>query len=81
MSPGPAAAPPDVVVIGGGQAGLAMGYHLAQPGLSFQIADAGAGTGQTWRSRWDSPPLFTSGRMTTCRATSCHVARALPAAR
>ena len=30
MSPGPAGAPLDVLVIGGGQAGLAMGYHLAQ---------------------------------------------------
>jgi putative flavoprotein involved in K+ transport len=49
-------------VIGGGQAGLAMGYHLEQSGRSFQIADAGAGIGQAWRSRWDSLQLFTSGR-------------------
>src|SRR5947208_11197213 len=62
MSPGPAGAPLDVLVIGGGQAGLAMGYHLAQRGLSFQIVDAGAEIGQTWRSRWDSLLLFTSGR-------------------
>ena len=59
MSPGPAGAPLDVLVIGGGQAGLAMGYHLAQRGLSFQIVDAGAEIGQTWRSRWDSLRLFT----------------------
>jgi putative flavoprotein involved in K+ transport len=62
MSPGSASPPADVLVIGGGQAGLAMGYHLAQSGLSFQIADAGADIGQTWRSRWDSLQLFTSGR-------------------
>ena len=62
MSPGPAGTPLDVLVIGGGQAGLAMGYHLAQRGLSFQIVDAGAEIGQTWRSRWDSLRLFTSGR-------------------
>ena len=62
MSPGPAGAPLDVLVIGGGQAGLAMGYHLARRGLSFQIVDAGAEIGQTWRSRWDSLRLFTSGR-------------------
>jgi putative flavoprotein involved in K+ transport len=61
-SPGLAGAPLDVLVIGGGQAGLAMGYHLAQSGRSFQIVDAGAGIGQTWRSRWDSLRLFTSGR-------------------
>ena len=62
MSPGPAGTPLDVLVIGGGQAGLAMGYHLAQRGLSFQIVDAGAEIGGTWRSRWDSLRLFTSGR-------------------
>ena len=62
MSPGSAGAPLDVLVIGGGQAGLAMGYHLAQRGLSFQIVDAGAEIGHVWRSRWDSLRLFTSGR-------------------
>ena len=49
-------------MIGGGQAGLAMGYYLAQSGRSFQIVDAGAEIGGTWRSRWDSLLLFTSGR-------------------
>jgi putative flavoprotein involved in K+ transport len=48
MSPGPAGAPLDVLV-GGGQAGLAMGYHLAQRGLSFQIVDAGAEVGRPAR--------------------------------
>jgi putative flavoprotein involved in K+ transport len=62
MSPGSAGPPADVLVIGGGQAGLAMGYHLAQSGLSFQIVDASAQIGQTWRSRWESLLLFTSGR-------------------
>ena len=45
MSSGPAGTPLDVLVIGGGQAGLAMGYHLAQRGLAFQIVDAGAEIG------------------------------------
>jgi putative flavoprotein involved in K+ transport len=51
--------PLDVLVIGGGQAGLAIGYHLALTGLRFQIVDAGARTGDAWRSRWDSLQLFT----------------------
>jgi len=59
MTAGPAGAPLDVLVIGGGQAGLAMGYHLAQRGLRFQIVDAGAEVGAAWRSRWDSLRLFT----------------------
>jgi putative flavoprotein involved in K+ transport len=62
MTPASATPALDVLVIGGGQAGLAMGYHLAQSGLSFQIVDAGAEVGGTWRSRWDSLRLFTSGR-------------------
>jgi putative flavoprotein involved in K+ transport len=62
MTPGSAGSALDVLVIGGGQAGLAMGYHLTQSGLSFQIADAGTDIGATWRSRWDSLQLFTSGR-------------------
>src|SRR5919109_302389 len=49
----------DVVVIGGSQAGLAVGYHLVQRGLRFVILDAGAEIGHVWRSRWDSLTLFT----------------------
>ena len=49
----------DVVVIGASQAGLAMGYHLAQKGLSFVILDVGPEIGHLWRSRWDSLVLFT----------------------
>ena len=52
----------DVLVIGGGQAGLVMGYHLTQRGHHFQIVDAGAEIGQAWRSRWDSLRLFTPAR-------------------
>ena len=61
MNAGPTGSLLDVLVIGGGQAGLVMGYHLAQSGRSFQIVDAGAEIGGTWRSRWDSLLLFTSG--------------------
>ncbi|MGZ8597438.1 MAG: flavin-containing monooxygenase [Actinomycetota bacterium] len=45
--------------MGGGQAGLAVGYHLAQRGLRSVILDAGPETGHVWRSRWDSLTLFT----------------------
>ena len=44
---------------GGGQAGLAVGYHLAQLGRSFLILDAHERTGDSWRTRWDSLRLFT----------------------
>jgi putative flavoprotein involved in K+ transport len=52
----------DVVVIGGGQAGLSVGYHLARRGARFVILDASARVGDAWRGRWDSLRLFTSAR-------------------
>ena len=49
----------DVLVIGGGQAGLVMGYHLAQRGFRFKILDANAELGHAWHCRLDSLKLFT----------------------
>ncbi|HKU38448.1 MAG TPA: FAD-dependent oxidoreductase, partial [Polyangiales bacterium] len=48
----------DAIVIGGGQAGLSVGYHLAKQGLSFVILDGSARIGDAWRKRWDSLRLF-----------------------
>jgi putative flavoprotein involved in K+ transport len=50
------------VVIGGGQAGLSVGYHLARRGLPFVILDAQARVGDSWRRRWDSLRLFSHAR-------------------
>jgi putative flavoprotein involved in K+ transport len=50
------------VVIGGGQAGLAMGYHLRRLGEQFVILDAAVRTGDAWRQRWDSLRLFSLPR-------------------
>jgi len=52
----------DVIVIGGGQAGLAIGYHLAQQGRHFTILEAGDTPAAAWRERWDSLKLFTPAR-------------------
>ena len=49
----------ETIIIGGGQAGLAVGYHLAQRHRSFVILDANERTGDSWRKRWDSLQLFT----------------------
>lgn len=48
-----------VIVIGAGQAGLSVGYHLAKRGIPFVILDANARVGDIWRKRWDSLRLFT----------------------
>ena len=52
----------DVVVIGAGQNGLSVGYHLARKGLKFVILEARERVGDIWRSRWDSLRLFTPAR-------------------
>ena len=49
----------DVIVVGAGQAGLAIAWYLARLGLRFQVLEAAAELGQSWRSRWDSLTLFT----------------------
>ncbi|MFG2569254.1 ArsO family NAD(P)H-dependent flavin-containing monooxygenase [Streptomyces sp. NPDC048567] len=48
----------DVVVIGGGQSGLAAGYHLRRLGIEFVILDAQAAPGGAWQHTWDSLHLF-----------------------
>jgi putative flavoprotein involved in K+ transport len=53
----------DAAVIGGGQAGLAVGYFLAQQQRNFAILDAQARVGDVWRTRWDGLRLFTPGRL------------------
>ncbi|WP_405931546.1 ArsO family NAD(P)H-dependent flavin-containing monooxygenase [Streptomyces sp. NBC_00827] len=47
-----------VVVIGGGQAGLSVGYHLRRLGLDFVILDAQAEAGGAWQYTWESLHLF-----------------------
>jgi putative flavoprotein involved in K+ transport len=48
------------VIIGGGQAGLVLGYYLHRAGEQFVILDAQARIGDTWRNRWDSLRLFST---------------------
>src|SRR4051794_33831278 len=52
----------EVVVVGGGQAGLAIGYHLAQQGRDFAILETAAEPAAAWRARWESLRLFTPVR-------------------
>ena len=52
----------DVIVVGGGQAGLAIGYLLAQQARRLTILEAADTPAAAWRSRWDSLRLFTPVR-------------------
>ena len=60
----PRAQPADyqVVVIGAGQAGLAMGYYLTRQGRRFIILERGDSIAPAWRERWESLTLFTPRR-------------------
>src|SRR3954463_3231675 len=49
----------DTVVIGAGQAGLSVAYHLARRGVPFVVLESNDRIGDTWRRRWDSLRLFT----------------------
>lgn len=48
----------DIVIIGGGQMGLSLGYYLRRAGADFLILDAEDGPGGAWRHGWDSLRLF-----------------------
>jgi putative flavoprotein involved in K+ transport len=48
----------ETVIIGGGQAGLSVGYFLKKQGKSFVILDAAERVGDSWRTRWDSLKLY-----------------------
>jgi putative flavoprotein involved in K+ transport len=53
----------ETIVVGGGQAGLSVGYYLKRLGRHFVILDANERIGGSWRTRtWSSLRLFTPAR-------------------
>lgn len=52
----------ETVVIGGGQAGLAAGHHLARRGVDFVLLEANRRIGDLWRSRWESLRLYSPAK-------------------
>ncbi|MGH2451296.1 MAG: flavin-containing monooxygenase, partial [Candidatus Limnocylindria bacterium] len=52
----------ETVIVGGGQAGLAVGYHLTKRGHSCVILDANDRIGDSWRKRWPSLRLYSPAR-------------------
>ncbi len=59
----------DVIVIGGGQSGLAVGYFLRRADLSYLILDDRAQSGGAWRQAWDSLRLFSPARWSSLPGT------------
>lgn len=52
----------ETVIVGGGQAGLAVGYHLTKRGRACVILDANDRIGDSWRKRWPSLRLYSPAR-------------------
>src|SRR3712207_83507 len=63
--------PLDVVVVGAGQAGLAMAWHLDRQGLRFDVLEAADEVGRSWRDRWDSLRLFTPAQFDALPGLAC----------
>jgi cation diffusion facilitator CzcD-associated flavoprotein CzcO len=55
----------DVVVVGGGQAGLAASWYLTRAGVEHLVLDAEQRVGDAWRRRWDSLELFSAAAYST----------------
>ena len=55
----------DAIVIGGGQAGLATGYHLQKSGLKFLILESGERAAGSWPKYYDSLQLFSPARFSS----------------
>jgi putative flavoprotein involved in K+ transport len=62
----------DILVIGAGQAALALAYHLRDLPYRFTLVDRHARIGDSWRNRYDSLTLFTP------RSQSALPGRAVP---
>lgn len=48
----------DVLIVGAGQSGLALGYHLQRRGRQVLLVDRNERIGDSWRARWDSLKLY-----------------------
>lgn len=59
----------DVVVIGAGQAGLAVARELARAGLAYVVLDAQDAPGGAWRHAWHSLQLFSPARWSSLPGT------------
>jgi putative flavoprotein involved in K+ transport len=55
----------DTVIIGGGQAGLAAGYHLGRLGRAFVVLESNQRIGDSWRKRWESLRIFTPAKFSS----------------
>ena len=51
-----------VAIVGAGQAGLSLSYHLTRRGIEHVVLEGAPRIGDVWRNRWDSLKLFTPAK-------------------
>ncbi|WP_207344864.1 NAD(P)/FAD-dependent oxidoreductase [Arthrobacter sp. E3] len=49
----------ETIIVGAGQAGLSVAFHLGNRGVVCRVLEAEGSPGNSWRKRWDSLRLFT----------------------
>ncbi|WP_017731937.1 ArsO family NAD(P)H-dependent flavin-containing monooxygenase [Nafulsella turpanensis] len=59
----------DVLVIGGGQSGLALGYYLRRSELTYKILDKEESAGGSWQHFWESLQLFSPAQWSSLPGT------------
>ena len=63
----------DTIIVGGGQAGLAVSYYLTQQGRSHLVLEQSSQAANAWRNqRWDSFTFVTPNWMTRLPGTEYH---------
>ena len=79
MTPSTLAYKIDILVIGGGQAGLSSAYHLQRLGLTggkgFLVLDKSPRPGGAWQFRWPSLTMKTIKEATSVSVESCSLTR------
>ncbi len=59
----------DVIIIGGGQSALALGYYLRRTKLRYMILDGEENPGGSWQNYWDSVSLFSPAQWSSLPGT------------
>lgn len=59
----------DVIIVGGGQSGLALAYYLRRTGLRYVILDAETAPGGSWQNYWSSITLFSPAQWSSLPGT------------
>ena len=55
----------ELIIIGGGQAGLAAAYYAQQNNVDYTLIEKASSAGDSWQKRWKSLTLFSPKKLST----------------